>query len=59
MAYYPCLVERLQTLVDSKPECEHTQVREVGQDFDQDGRLIRLVRCLHCGLLMERYLRTL
>jgi hypothetical protein len=36
--------------------CLHRQVREIGQDFDEDGRLLRLVRCQRCGLLMREYL---
>lgn len=36
--------------------CQHTEVHEIGQDFDKDGRLLRLNRCQHCGLLMREYL---
>ena len=37
--------------------CEHGEVHEVGQDFDTDGRLLRLIRCQRCGLLMREYLQ--
>ena len=37
-------------------ECEHKIVKEIGGDFDQDGRVIRLVRCQRCGLLIREYL---
>jgi hypothetical protein len=36
--------------------CEHEQVNEIGEDFDKDGRLLRLVRCRQCGLLMRIYI---
>jgi hypothetical protein len=39
--------------------CQHGRVREIGQDFDKDGRLLRLVRCQACGLLMREYLPSL
>lgn len=40
-------------------ECKHDRSREIGQDFDEDGRLLRLVRCQKCGLLMREYLPSL
>jgi len=39
--------------------CQHSHVREIGQDFDKDGRLLRLVRCQDCGLLLREYLPML
>ncbi len=36
--------------------CQHKRVHEIGQDFDEDGRLLRLVRCQKCGLLTREYL---
>jgi hypothetical protein len=39
--------------------CQHRRLREIGQDFDRDGILLRLVRCRSCGLLMRQYLPTL
>jgi hypothetical protein len=39
--------------------CRHERSREIGQDFDKDGRLLRLVRCQKCGLLMREYLPAL
>jgi len=39
--------------------CQHNRVREIGQDFDKDGRLLRLERCQRCGLLMREYLPSL
>jgi len=38
--------------------CAHSVVHEIGQDFDKDGMLLRLVRCQKCGLLMRQYLPT-
>jgi len=53
----------LQTLADgthdSDYECRHARQREIGHDFDKDGRLIRLVRCEKCGLLMREYIATI
>jgi hypothetical protein len=45
----------MQTVVES---CQHSRLNEIGQDFDKDGKLLRLVRCEHCGLLMREYLRA-
>ena len=51
---------RMQSLVlEKKNECQHRKTREIGQDFDKDGRLLRLVRCQICGLLMREYLPSL
>lgn len=36
--------------------CQHSKLHEIGQDFDKDGRLLRLNRCQQCGLLMREYL---
>ena len=36
--------------------CQHRRVNEIGQDFDKDGRLLRLLRCQRCGLIMREYL---
>jgi len=44
----------LETLAE--PVCEHLRTHEVGGDFDEDGRMLRLVRCLKCGLLIREYL---
>ena len=42
-----------------EPEtCQHSEVHEIGTDFDKDGMLLRLVRCQKCGLLMRQYLAT-
>ncbi|HXZ91090.1 MAG TPA: hypothetical protein VEG61_08505 [Candidatus Dormibacteraeota bacterium] len=40
----------------SADTCQHTDVHEIGSDFDKDGLLLRLVRCQKCGLLMRQYL---
>ena len=40
-------------------DCQHTSVHEIGEDFDKEGRLLRLVRCAKCGLLMREYLPRL
>ena len=41
----------------ASPEtCRHTDVHEIGCDFDKNGILLRLVRCQKCGLLMRQYL---
>jgi uncharacterized Zn finger protein len=34
-------------------ECGHDEVHEIGQDFDKNGNLVRLVRCQNCGLLIH------
>ncbi len=36
--------------------CQHDRLSEIGEDFDKDGRLLRLVRCQRCGLLIREYL---
>jgi len=38
--------------------CHHHRVREIGQDFDKEGRFLRLERCQTCGLLMRQYLTS-
>jgi hypothetical protein len=52
---------KVHTSLVSLPEnaCQHSQVREIGQDFDKDGMLLRLMRCQQCGLLMREYLLML
>jgi len=47
----------MQTLVVE--ECSHITLGEIGQDFDKDGRLLRLIRCHQCGLLMREYLPSI
>ena len=37
-------------------ECQHSDVREIGEDVDQNGEALRLVRCQHCSLLIREYL---
>ena len=52
----------MQSLITERrsvSECKHERNREIGQDFDKDGRLLRLVRCQKCGLLMREYLPAL
>jgi len=44
--------------LESAETCQHSVVHEIGQDFDKDGMLLRLVRCQKCGLLMRQYLPT-
>jgi len=51
------IADRLQDI--STNFCRHHSVHEIGQDFDKDGRLLRLVRCRGCGLLMRQYIQTL
>jgi len=52
--------ETMQSLVFKKrSSCLHKEVHEIGQDFDKDGNLVRLVRCQSCGLLMREYLPIL
>jgi hypothetical protein len=52
---------KAHTSLVSLPEnaCQHSQVREIGQDFDKDGMLLRLMRCQQCGLLIREYLAML
>jgi hypothetical protein len=33
--------------------CEHKKVHEIGEDFDHRGRMLKMVRCTSCGLLMR------
>ncbi|MGD0177610.1 MAG: hypothetical protein ABSC50_12375 [Candidatus Bathyarchaeia archaeon] len=35
--------------------CLHARVHEIGKDIDKDGRPLRLVRCVECGVLMREY----
>ena len=44
---------------DPKEQCQHSEVHEIGCDFDKDGMFLRLVRCHKCGLLMRQYLPML
>jgi len=44
---------------DATEVCQHTEVHEIGCDFDKDGMLLRLIRCQKCGLLMRQYLPTI
>ena len=45
----------LETVTVTINECQHRHVHEIGEDFDEDGRLLRLIRCQGCGLLMREY----
>ena len=48
---------RLISSIDSKSDvCRHRQVHKIGEDLDMDGKLLKLVRCARCGLLMRTYL---
>ncbi len=38
--------------------CQHGDVREIGEDVDQNGKALRLVRCQQCSLLICEYLVT-
>jgi len=43
--------------IDVKSDvCRHRQVQKIGEDLDLDGKLLKLVRCARCGLLMRTYL---
>jgi len=55
MAFSAISVEKPISTVSSE-KCQHSKVNEIGEDFDMDGRLLRLVRCTRCGLLMRTYL---
>ena len=64
MSYNVCYIGemgKLQSLILETKDvsCHHRKVREIGQDFDKDGQLLRLVRCQICGLLMREYLLSL
>lgn len=37
-------------------KCLHSEVHEIGQDCDEDEKLLRLIRCQRCSLLMCEYL---
>jgi hypothetical protein len=45
---------KLVTVVDPST-CDHLDTHEIGKDLDREGRLISLLRCQNCGLLMRRY----
>lgn len=44
------------TDLETRNVCAHNRIREIGEDFDEEGRLLRLIRCQGCGLLMREYL---
>jgi len=61
-----CLIEKIEMqsliLKHKRPvdfACQHEQVHEIGEDFDQDGKMMRLVRCITCGLLIREYVHTI
>jgi len=44
----------MQSLIGKKSDlCQHSGIREIGQDFDKDGNAVRIVRCQGCGLLIR------
>ena len=48
---------RLENSIDARADmCRHMQVHKIGEDLDMDGKLLKLVRCARCGLLMRTYL---
>ena len=48
---------RLENSIDARAGmCRHIQVHKIGEDLDMDGKLLKLVRCARCGLLMRTYL---
>jgi len=48
---------RMRSLIEGKYySCKHIVTREIGQDYDKDGKPLRIVRCQRCGLLMREYL---
>ena len=48
---------RLENSIDARADmCRHIQVHKIGEDLDMDGKLLKLVRCARCGLLMRTYL---
>ncbi len=50
-------LKNMQSLIGRKSSsCQHIRIREIGQDYDEDGNALRLIRCQHCGLLMREYL---
>jgi len=49
----------MQSLAGTKSRhCSHKGVREIGEDYDEEGNPLRLVRCQRCGLLLREYLPT-
>ncbi len=38
--------------------CHHNEVREIGQEFDKEGKHLRFERCEQCGLLLLKHLTT-
>jgi hypothetical protein len=50
-------LEDMQSLIGKRGSpCQHARIREIGQDYDEDGNALRLIRCQRCGLLMREYL---
>ena len=45
--------------LEAPETCQHSEIHEIGYDFDKDGMLLRLVRCTRCGVLMRQYLPTI
>jgi hypothetical protein len=39
--------------------CQHARVHEILEDFDQDGKMLKLVRCIRCGLLIREHVHTI
>ncbi len=54
MLFFTLRSPKLQTITVNV--CQHSEVREIGQDFDKDGKLLRLIRCQGCGLLLREYI---
>ena len=42
--------------LEAPETCQHSEIHEIGYDFDKDGMLLRLVRCTTCGVLLRQYL---
>jgi len=39
--------------------CQHERVQEILEDFDENGKMLMLVRCIRCGLLIREYVHAI
>jgi hypothetical protein len=51
----PFVTSDYSSKLDRVVTCQHSEIREIGQDYDKDGNSVRLIRCQRCGLLMREY----
>jgi len=49
-------MQNMEAVTVTIKECQHERVRQIAEDFDKDGKLLRLIRCQGCDLLMREYI---